>query len=42
MATEQLFDPKESIIVRFAPNKSYAGKTLAEIAGLRGKQKLKR
>ncbi|PAC28308.1 serine hydrolase [Flectobacillus sp. BAB-3569] len=37
MATEQLFDPKESIIVRFAPNKSYAGKTLAEIAGLRGK-----
>lgn len=34
-ATEQLFDPAGSVMVRFAPNKNYVGKTVAEIAQLR-------
>ena len=32
MATKQLFDPNESVLVQFAPNPSYIGKTVAEIA----------
>jgi len=32
MATKQLFDPNESVLVQFAPNPSYVGKTVAEIA----------
>ena len=32
LATQQLFDPNESVLVRFAPNPSYAGKTIAAIA----------
>ena len=31
-AVNQLFDPEKSVLVRFAPNKSYAGKTIATIA----------
>jgi hypothetical protein len=27
-----LFDPKESILLRFAPNKEYVGKTISKIA----------
>jgi N-acyl-D-aspartate/D-glutamate deacylase/CubicO group peptidase (beta-lactamase class C family) len=34
-AVTQLCDPEKSIVVRFAPNKQYAGKTLAAIAALR-------
>lgn len=34
-AVNQLFDPSQSVIVRFAPNKSYAGKTLSEISKMR-------
>jgi len=34
-AVNQLFDPEQSIVVRFAPNREYAGKTLSEIAGMR-------
>lgn len=34
-ATNQLFDPEKSVLVRFAPNPTYAGKTLAEVARLR-------
>lgn len=32
LATQQLFDPEESVLVRFAPFPSYAGKTIAAIA----------
>lgn len=32
LATQQLFDPEESVLVRFAPYPSYAGKTIAAIA----------
>lgn len=32
LATRQLFDPAESVLVRFAPYPSYAGKTIAAIA----------
>jgi len=31
-AVNQLFDPEKSVLVRFAPNKSYAGKTITAIA----------
>ncbi|MFN5364441.1 MAG: serine hydrolase [Bacteroidota bacterium] len=34
-AVNQLFDPEQSIVVRFAPNREYAGKTLSDIARLR-------
>ncbi len=37
MATKQLFDPNESVIVQFAPNPSYVGKTVTEI-GLERKE----
>lgn len=32
LATQQLFDPEESVLVRFAPYPSYAGKTITAIA----------
>lgn len=32
LATQQLFDPEVSVLVRFAPYPSYAGKTIAAIA----------
>lgn len=32
LATRQLFDPAESVLVRFAPYPSYAGKTISAIA----------
>ncbi len=31
-AVNQLFDPEKSVLVRFAPNKSYVGKTISAIA----------
>jgi TonB-dependent SusC/RagA subfamily outer membrane receptor len=31
MATKQLFDPNESVLVQFAPNPSYRGKTITTI-----------
>ena len=34
-AVNQLFDPKESILLRFAPNKEYVGKTISKIAEMR-------
>lgn len=34
-AVSQLFDPEQSIVVRFAPNREYAGRTLSEIAAMR-------
>ena len=34
-AVNQLFDPKESILLRFAPNKGFVGKTISEIAKIR-------
>lgn len=34
-ACKQLFDPAASVLIGFAPNKSYIGKTIAEIAALR-------
>lgn len=34
-ATEHLFDPGGSVMVRFAPDTSYAGKTVAAIAAIR-------
>lgn len=37
-AVNQLFDPEQSILVRFAPNREYAGKTLSDIARLRGQK----
>jgi N-acyl-D-aspartate/D-glutamate deacylase len=35
LAVTQLFDPKESYVVEYAPNKLYVGKTLSAIAKLR-------
>lgn len=35
-ACDHLFDPAGSVMVRFAPNKAYEGKTVAAIAALRG------
>lgn len=35
-AVDQLFDPAESVLVHFAPNSAYKGKTISEIATLRG------
>jgi N-acyl-D-amino-acid deacylase len=37
-AVNQLFDPSQSVLVRFAPNKTYAGKTISEIAKLRNEK----
>lgn len=37
-ATNQLFDPEQSVLVRFAPNPVYAGKTLSEVARLRNER----
>jgi N-acyl-D-aspartate/D-glutamate deacylase len=37
-AVNQLFDPSQSILVRYAPNKTYAGKTISEIAKLRNEK----
>jgi N-acyl-D-amino-acid deacylase len=34
-AATQLFDPKESVLVEFAPIKEYAGKTISAIASMR-------
>lgn len=34
-AVNQLFDPKESILLRFAPTKEYVGKTISKIAEMR-------
>ncbi len=34
-AVNQLFDPSESILLRFAPNKEYVGKTITQIAAIR-------
>lgn len=34
-AVNQLFDPDQSVLIRFAPDKSYAGKTISEIASMR-------
>jgi N-acyl-D-aspartate/D-glutamate deacylase/CubicO group peptidase (beta-lactamase class C family) len=34
-ATEHLFDPNGSVLVRFAPDTNYAGKTVAAIAAMR-------
>ena len=37
-AVNQLFDPSKSVLVRYAPNKTYAGKTITEIAKLRNEK----
>lgn len=34
-AVDHTFDPTQSILIRFAPNTGYAGKTISEIAALR-------
>lgn len=34
-AVDHTFDPTQSILIRFAPNPSYAGKTISEIATMR-------
>lgn len=34
-AVQQLFDPSKSVLVRFAPEKSYVGKTVSEVAAMR-------
>ena len=34
-AVDHTFDPTQSILVRFAPNNNYAGKTISEIANMR-------
>jgi N-acyl-D-aspartate/D-glutamate deacylase len=34
-AVEHTFDPTQSILIRFAPNTNYAGKTISEIAAMR-------
>lgn len=34
-AVQQLFDPGQSVLVRFAANPAYAGKTVSEVAALR-------
>ncbi len=38
LAVTQLCDPEKSVVVRFAPNPAYAGKTLSEIAKMRQEQ----
>ena len=35
MATKQLFDPNESVLVQFAPNPDYVGKTITQIGIIR-------
>lgn len=37
-AVDQLFDPRQSVLVRFAANPAYAGKTVSAIASLRGEK----
>ncbi len=37
-AVTQLFDPAGSVLVRFAPNAAYAGKTIAEISKMRNEK----
>lgn len=37
-AVTQLFDPSGSVLVRFAPNAAYAGKTIVEIAKMRNEK----
>ncbi len=37
-AVNQLFDPAGSVLVRFAPNTAYVGKTITEIANLRNEK----
>jgi len=37
-AVTQLFDPKESVLVEFAPIKEYAGKTISAIASMRNEK----
>lgn len=37
-AVDHTFDPTQSVLVRFAANTSYAGKTISEIAALRNEQ----
>lgn len=37
-AVTQLFDPAQSVLIRFAANPTYAGKTVSDIAGLRHEQ----
>lgn len=34
-AVDHTFDPTQSILIRYAPNPSYAGKTISEIAAMR-------
>ena len=34
-AVNQLFDASKSVLIRFAPERSYEGKTISEIAGIR-------
>jgi N-acyl-D-aspartate/D-glutamate deacylase len=34
-AVDHTFDPTQSILIRFAPNTNYAGKTISEIAAMR-------
>jgi N-acyl-D-aspartate/D-glutamate deacylase len=38
MATKQLFDPNESVLVQFAPNPNYVGKTITAIGVERNEQ----
>lgn len=37
-AVNQLFDPSMSVLVRYAPEKTYAGKTISEIAAIRNEK----
>lgn len=37
-AVNQLFDPQQSVLVRYAPSPSYAGKTVSEVATLRNEK----
>ncbi|MFN8343914.1 MAG: serine hydrolase [Spirosomataceae bacterium] len=37
-AVNQLFDPAGSVLVRFAPNPNYAGKTISEISKMRNEK----
>lgn len=37
-ATTQLCDPEKSVVVRYAPNVNYAGKTISEIASIRNEK----
>ena len=40
-ATDHLFDPEESVLVRFAPDTTYKGKTIAAIAKMRNESTAK-